>query len=83
MTEIHTFLEYAEDEAVRMWSGKHKVRSLKMAEKFDAFSDFGTRPITKFKPRDIHNFLDYLTDDCNLTNNTANHYAAMIIKMLP
>ena len=81
MTEIYTFLEYAENEAVRMWNGKHKIRSLKMAEKFDAFSDFGTRPITKFKPRDIHNFLDYLTDDCNLTNNTANHYAAMIIKV--
>ena len=81
MDETYTFLEYADDEAARMWNGTHKERSLKMAEKFDAFSDFGTRPITKYKPRNIHNFLDYLTDECDLSNNTANHYAAMIIKV--
>ena len=81
MDETYTFLEYADDEAARMWNGTHKERSLKMAEKFDAFSDFGTRPITKYKPRNIHNLLDYLTDECDLSNNTANHYAAMIIKV--
>ena len=52
-----------------------------MAENFDGFSDFGTRTITKYKPRQIHDFLDYLTDECDLSNNTANHYAAMIIKV--
>ena len=81
MDETYTFLEYADDEAERMWNGTHKEWSLKMAEKFDAFSDFGTRPITKYKPRNIHNFLDYPTDECDLSNNTANHYAAMIIKV--
>ena len=81
MDETFTFLEYADDEADRMWNGAHKYRSLKMAEKLDAFSDFGTRPITKYKPRQIHDFLDYLTDECDLSNITANHYAAMIIKV--
>ena len=53
----------------------------KIDEKFHAFSDFGTKPITKYKPRQIHDFLDYLIDECDLSNNTANHYAAMIIKV--
>ena len=42
-----------------------------MDEKFHAFNDFGTRSITKYKPRQIHDFLDYLTDECDLSNNTA------------
>jgi integrase len=81
MDETFTFLEYADDEAACMWNGAHKYWLLKMAEKFDGFSDFGTRPITKYKPRQIHDFLDYLTDECDLSNNTANYYAAMIIKV--
>jgi integrase len=70
MDETFTFLEYADDEAARMWNRAHKYRLHKMAENFDGFSDFGTRPITKYKPRQIHDFLDYLTDECDLSNNT-------------
>ena len=63
MDETFTFLEYADDEAACMWNGAHKERPLKMAKKFDAFSDFRTRPTTKYKPRHIHDFLNYFTDE--------------------
>ena len=81
MTDTYTFLEYAKEEASRMWAGKHRERSIAMAERFADFEDFEERPINSYKPRHIHRFLDHVTDEWGLTNNTANHYAAMIIKV--
>lgn len=81
MTDTFTFLEYAKEEASRMWVGKHRERSIAMAERFADFEDFEDRPINSYKPRHIHRFLDHVTDEWGLTNNTANHYAAMIIKV--
>ena len=81
MTETYTFLQYAQEEASRLWGGDHRIRSLAMAERFAQFADFEARNFDDYKPKHIHKFLDYLTDDCGLTNNTANHYAAMIIKV--
>ena len=83
MTDIKlvSFLDYALEEAGRLWHKDHKRRSIQKAEKFSQFADYSTRSIDDYKPRHIHKFLDYLTDECGLTNETANRYCAMIIKV--
>ena len=80
MTNL-TFLEYTLEEASRLWHNRHLRMSVMKAERFSKFADYDTRKIGDFKPRHIHAFLDHLTDECELTNNTANHYCAMLIKV--
>ena len=81
VTQTVSFLDYTLEEAGRLWHNDHKVKSIRKAEKFSQFADYSTRSIADYKPRHIHKFLDYLTEECGLTNNTANHYCAMIIKV--
>tara|TARA_R110001606_G_scaffold220525_1_gene368366 strand:+ start:1139 stop:1972 length:834 start_codon:yes stop_codon:yes gene_type:complete len=80
MTNL-TFLEYTLEESSRLWHNRHLRMSVMKAERFSKFADYDTRKIGDFKPRHIHAFLDHLTDECELTNNTANHYCAMLIKV--
>jgi|TARA_B110000908_G_scaffold163365_1_gene209874 hypothetical protein len=74
MTDTFTFLEYAKEEASRICVGKHRERSIAMAERF---ADFRDTSLSCYKPRNIHQFLDHVTDDWELTNNTAKQYATV------
>jgi len=81
MTEVITFEQFVASESRRLWKGDHHKKSVAKAAKFGAFADFSTRHIGDYKPMQIHQFLDYLTDTLKLSDNTANHYAAMIAKV--
>lgn len=76
-----TFLELVHMDAKLIWDGEaHRARSIGKAERFAAFSDHETRDISEFKPSHIHRFFDSLQEQ-GLSNNTINHYGAMIIKV--
>lgn len=75
-----TFAAFMSQEADRLWRGDHKRRSIAKGEKFATFADHSTRHIGDFKPSDIHAFFDSLTAK-GLSDNTVNHYAAMLTKV--
>jgi len=76
-----TFLELVHMDAKLIWDGEaHRARSITKAERFAAFSDYDTRAIGDFKPSHIHRFFDSLQEQ-GLSNNTINHYGAMIVKV--
>ena len=76
-----TFLELVHMDAKLIWDGEvHRARSIGKAERFAAFSDHETRDISEFKPSHVHRFFDSLQEQ-GLSNNTINHYGAMIIKV--
>ena len=76
-----TFLELVHMDAKLIWDGEaHRARSITKAERFASFSDYGTRGISDFKPSHIHRFFDSLQEQ-GLSNNTINHYGAMIVKV--
>ena len=77
-----TFLELVHMDAKLMWDGTeaHRARSTTKAERFASFSDHETRDISDYKPSHIHRFFDSLTEQ-GLSNNTVNHYGAMIVKV--
>jgi integrase len=79
-TAAPTFLQFTLDQSHLIWRGDHLRKSEAKAHKFDAFADFSTRPISDFKPRDIHAFFDHLNKQ-GLSDNTVNHYAAMLTKV--
>jgi integrase len=77
-----TFLELVHTDAKLIWDGEaHRARSITKAERFAAFEDFESRCITAFKPSHIHRFFDHLAE-CGLSNNTINHYGAMVVKVM-
>lgn len=81
MTLNLTFLDLVEMDCKLIWDGRaHRARSIGKAERFAAFSDYDTRLITDYKPSHIHKFFDHLAEQ-GLSNNTINHYGAMIIKV--
>lgn len=76
-----TFLELVHMDAKLIWDGEaHRARSITKAERFASFSDYETRGIGEFKPSHIHRFFDSLQEQ-GLSNNTINHYGAMIVKV--
>ena len=76
-----TFLELVQMDAKLIWDGEaHRARSITKAERFASFSDYETRGIGEFKPSHIHRFFDSLQEQ-GLSNNTINHYGAMIVKV--
>ena len=76
-----TFLELVHMDAKLIWDGEaHRSRSITKAERFAAFSDHETRDISDYKPSHIHRFFDSL-EEAGLSNNTINHYGAMIVKV--
>ena len=76
-----TFLELVHMDAKLIWDSEaHRNRSIAKAERFAAFSDYDTRDIGDFKPSHIHRFFDSLQEQ-GLSNNTINHYGAMIVKV--
>lgn len=76
-----TFLELVHMDAKLIWDGEaHRARSITKAERFASFSDYETRGIGDFKPSHIHRFFDSLQEQ-GLSNNTINHYGAMIVKV--
>jgi integrase len=76
-----TFLELVHTDAKLIWDGEaHRARSITKAERFASFSDYETRGIGEFKPSHIHRFFDSLQEQ-GLSNNTINHYGAMIVKV--
>jgi len=76
-----TFLELVQMDAKLIWDGEaHRARSITKAERFASFSDYETRGISDFKPSHIHHFFDSLQEQ-GLSNNTINHYGAMIVKV--
>ena len=77
-----TFLELVYSDARHIWDGTeaHRARSITKAERFASFSDYETRDIGDFKPSHIHRFFDSLEEQ-GLSNNTINHYGAMLIKV--
>ena len=76
-----TFLELVHMDAKLIWDGEaHRARSITKAERFASFSDYETRGIGDFKPSHIHRFFDSLAEQ-GLSNNTINHYGAMIVKV--
>lgn len=76
------FLQLVRMDAKLIWDGTkaHRERSITKAERFAAFEDFNSRCITEFKPSHIHRFFDHLAES-GLSNNTINHYGAMIVKV--
>ena len=77
-----TFLELVYSDSKLIWDGTeaHRARSITKAERFSSFSDYGTRGIGDFKPSHIHRFFDSLEEQ-GLSNNTINHYGAMLVKV--
>ena len=77
-----TFLELVHSDAKLIWDGTeaHRARSITKAERFASFSDHETRGIGDFKPSHIHRFFDHLAEQ-GLSNNTINHYGAMVVKV--
>ena len=76
-----TFLELVQMDAKLIWDSEaHRARSITKAERFASFSDYETRAIGDFKPSHIHRFFDSLQEQ-GLSNNTINHYGAMIVKV--
>ena len=77
-----TFLELVYSDARLIWDGTeaHRARSITKAERFASFSDYETRAIGDFKPSHIHRFFDSLEEQ-GLSNNTINHYGAMLVKV--
>ena len=77
-----TFLELVHSDARLIWDGTeaHRARSITKAERFASFSDYETRGISDFKPSHIHRFFDSLEEQ-GLSNNTINHYGAMLVKV--
>jgi integrase len=77
-----TFLELVYSDSKLIWDGTeaHRARSITKAERFSSFSDYGTRDIGDFKPSHIHRFFDSLEEQ-GLSNNTINHYGAMLVKV--
>lgn len=76
-----TFLELVHMDAKLIWDGEaHRARSITKAQRFASFSDYETRGIGEFKPSHIHRFFDSLQEQ-GLSNNTINHYGAMIVKV--
>jgi len=76
-----TFLELVHMDAKLIWDGEaHRARSITKAERFASFSDYETRGIGDYKPSHIHRFFDSLAEQ-GLSNNTINHYGAMIVKV--
>lgn len=82
MSTEYDFLTFVMFEQHRLWSGTddHRKKSVRKAEKFANFRDFGTRALNDFKPHDIHDFFDSLTRE-GLSDNTVNHYAAMLTRV--
>jgi integrase len=75
-----TLLEFINTQGHRFWDeGKHFQDVKKQVTRFCEFADHSTRPIDKFKPIDIYNFIDSLTA-AGLTNNTCNRYISAITK---
>ena len=76
-----TFLELVHMDSKLIWDSEtHRARSITKAERFSSFSDYDTRAISDFKPSHIHRFFDSLQEQ-GLSNNTINHYGAMIVKV--
>jgi len=77
-----TFLELVYSDSKLIWDGTeaHRARSITKAERFSSFSDYDTRDIGDFKPSHIHRFFDSLEEQ-GLSNNTINHYGAMLVKV--
>ena len=82
MSTEYDFLTFVMFEQHRLWSGTddHRKKSVRKAEKFSNFRDYGTRALNDFKPHDIHDFFDSLTSE-GLSDNTVNHYAAMLTRV--
>ena len=81
MKNAYDFLSFVHDERHRLWSGEdHRKKSVKKAEKFANFRDFGSRALGDFTPRNIHDFFDSLTFE-GLSDSTVNRYAAMLIRV--
>jgi len=78
----YDFLTFVYDEQHRLWgtTEDHRVKSVRKAEKFANFQDYGGRPLDDFKPRNIHDFFDYLESE-GFKNSTINRYAAMLIRV--
>ena len=56
----YDFLTLVIEEQHRLWQGTvdHRKKSVRKAERFANFRDFGTRALNDFKPSDIHDFFD-------------------------
>ena len=82
MKNDYDFLTFVMFEQHRLWQGTadHRRKSVRKAEKFSNFRDYGTRALNDFKPHDIHDFFDSLTRE-ELSDNTVNHYAAMLTRV--
>ena len=82
LKNTYDFLTFVIEEQHRLWQGTvdHRKKSVRKAEKFANFRDFGTRALNDFKPSDIHDFFDDLKFD-GLSDNTINHYAAMLARV--
>ena len=82
MKNDYDFLTFVMFEQHRLWQGTadHRRKSVRKAEKFSNFRDYGTRALNDFKPHDIHDFFDSLTRE-GLSDNTVNHYAAMLTRV--
>ena len=81
MSTEYDFLTFVMFEQHRLWSGEdHRKKSVRKAERFANFRDYGTRALSDFKPHNIHDFFDSLTNE-GLSDSTVNRYAAMLIRV--
>lgn len=81
LKNTYDFLTFVNEEKSRLWSGEaHRKKSVRKAEKFADFRDYGTRALDDFTPRNIHDFFDSLTLE-GFADSTVNRYAAMLIRV--
>ena len=72
-----TIKQFAEDNAHRIWEGKHKSDSLAKITRLSGFSDFNKKPLDSYNPADIYAFMDSLSEQ-GLSDSTINRYLACI-----
>ncbi len=69
--------QFIQEEASRLWEGKHLKDVTAQLMRFCAFNGYGERQLSEFLPRDIHAFQDHLLKQ-NLTKSTVNRYNSAI-----
>ena len=69
--------QFIQEEASRLWDGKHLKDVTSQLARFCAFKDHGQRQLSDFMPRDIHAFQDHLLE-AGRTKSTVNRYNSAI-----
>lgn len=79
---IPPILDFTKSEAKRIWDEpRHQIDSLAKITKFASFVDYGTRPISEYRPSNIYDYLEHRKDTYGNSDATLNRYVAALSKV--